>query len=200
MGKYNPRRTSQTWKAFLDNHVRDVVAVDFFAVPPATFRVLFVFVVLSHDRRRILHVNVTEHPTAEWTGRQIREAFPWNDVPRYVLRDGAGDYGAAYQDVVESLGIEDLVTSLGSPWQNGHVERVIGFFRRECTDHVIVLNERHLLRILGRYVDYYNRSRTHLSLGKDAPAGRAVEEPAMGELQAAAEVGGLHHRYTWKAA
>ena len=174
------RRLSQTWKVFLDNHLRDVVAVDFFSVPTATFRVLFVFVVLAHDRRRILHFNVTDSPTAEWTGRQVLAAFPWTDVPRYLLRDGAGDYGLEYRDLVESLGIQDLVTSPASPWQNGYVERVIGSIRRECLEHVIILNEKHLSRILARYVDYYNRARTHLSLDKNSPDGREIEPRSMG--------------------
>ena len=191
--------TSQTWKAFLSNHVRDIVAIDFFTVPTATFRVLHVLVVLAHDRRRILHVNVTEHPTGRWTVRQILEAFPWMDLPRFVLRDGSGGYGWDYREGLKSLAVTDLVTSPGSPWQNAYVERVIGSIRRECTDHVIVINEAHLLRVLREYVEYYNECRTHLSLAKNSPIPRPLE-PLKGPVCALPKVGGLHHRYTRKVA
>ena len=142
--KYQPRRDrppSPTWTTFLDQHVKDLVSIDFFIVPTATLRVLFVFVVLAHDRRRIVHFNVTEHPTAQWTAQQLVEAFPFDSTPRYLLRDGDGIYGERVQRRFESLGIEEVVTAPGSPWQNPYVERVIGSIRRDCTDHVIVLNE-----------------------------------------------------------
>jgi putative transposase len=194
------RPTSQGWKTFIDNHARDLASVDFFAVSTVSFKVLFAFVVLSHDRRRILHFNVTEHPTASWAAQQLREAFPWGIVPKYLLRDGGGEFGFKYQQAVESLGMRDLVTSPGSPWQNGYVERVIGCIRRECLDHVITLTETHLRRILGRYVDYYNRARLHQGIGQDSPDGREVEGGHDGPVRAVPEVGGLHHRYTRKAA
>ena len=191
---------SQTWRSFLDNHVKDLVSVDFFTLPTATFRVLFVFIVLSHDRRRIVHFNVTEHPSAEWTAQQIVDAFPWDSAPRYLLRDRDQTYGAYFEHRVEGLGIEQVRTAPRSPWQNPFVERVIGSIRRECLDHVIVLDERHLRRILRAYVDYYHSCRTHLSLEKDAPEPRPVETPATGRVTAIPIVGGLHHYHTRLAA
>ena len=191
---------SQTWSTFLSNHLRQLVAVDFFVVPTLTFRVLFVFVVLAHDRRRILHVNVTAHPTAKWTAQQIREAFPWETAPRFLLRDRDGIYGKAFRECVKAMGIEEVKTAPRSPWQNPFAERLIGSIRRECLNHVIVLNEQSLKRILRSYVDYYHNSRTHLSLGKDAPITRKVQPPNLGPVIEVPEVGGLHHRYLRKAA
>lgn len=191
---------SQTWRTFLDNHVKDIASMDFFVVPTVTFRVLYVFVVLAHDRRRILQFNVTEHPTAEWTAQQVVEAFPWDTAPRYVVRDRDGIYGDAFSERVEGLGIEQVLSAPRSPWQNPYAERVIGSIRRELLDHVIVLNERHLLRLMKSYTDYYHESRTHLSLAKDAPNVRPVQPPAMGEVVELPQVGGLHHRYERRAA
>ncbi len=191
---------SQTWRSFLDNHLRDLVSVDFFTVPTATFRVLFVFVVLCHDRRRIVHLNVTDHPSAEWTAQQMVDAFPWDTAPRYLLRDRDQIYGGYFDRRVEGLGIEQVLTAPRSPWQNPFVERIIGSIRRECLHHVIVLDERHLRRILREYVDYYHSCRTHLSLQKDAPVSRPVEPPEMGNVTAIPKVGGLHHQYTRLAA
>ena len=191
---------SQTWRSFLDNHVKDLVSVDFFTLPTATFRVLFVFIILRHDRRSIIHFNVTEHPSAEWTAQQMVDAFPWDTAPRYVLRDRDQIYGAYFDRRVEGLGIEQVRTAPRSPWQSPYVERVIGSIRRECLDLVIVLDERHLRRILRAYVDYYHSCRTHLSLDKDAPEPRPVENPAMGRVTAIPMVGGLHHYYTRLAA
>jgi transposase InsO family protein len=135
---------SQAWRSFLDNHVKDLVSVDFFTLPTATFRVLFVFIVLRHDRRRIVHFNVTDHPSAEWTAQQIVDAFPWDTAPRYMLRDRDGIYGRYFNRRVAGLGVEQVLTAPRSPWQSPYVERVIGSIRRECLDHVIVLDERHL--------------------------------------------------------
>jgi len=191
---------SQTWRSFLDNHLRDLVSIDFFTVPTATFRVLFVFVVLCHDRRRIVHLNVTDHPSAEWTAQQMVDAFPWDTAPRYLLRDRDQIYGGYFDRRVEGLGIEQVLSAPRSPWQNPFVERIIGSIRRECLDHVIVLDERHLRRILREYVDYYHSCRTHLSLQKDAPVSRPVEPPEMGNVTATPKVGGLHHQYTRLAA
>ena len=157
------------------NHVAQLASIDFFTVPTATFRVLFVFVVLSHDRRRIVHVNVTAHPTARWTAQQLREAWPWDDAPRFVLRDRDGIYGNACSRSQRTLGIEEVLTAPRSPWQNPFVERLIGSIRRECLDHVIVWNERSLRRHLLQYLAYYHQWRTHLSLDKDAPVARAVQ-------------------------
>src|SRR5262249_29877789 len=159
---------------FLANHVRDLVSIDFFTVPTAGLRVLFVLVVLAHHRRRVLHFNVAEHPTAAWTAQQIVDAFPDDSAPSYLLRDRDTGYGATFRQRVNSMGIREVLTAPSSPWQNAFAERLIGSIRRECLDHCIVLGERHLRRILTAYFAYYHRTRTHLSLGKDAPDGRAI--------------------------
>ena len=203
VGHYMVRRRpppSQTWRTFLTNHVSHLVSVDFFVVPTFTFRVLFVFVVLAHDRRQILHVNVTGHPTAAWTAQQIRNAFPWDTAPRFLLRDRAGTYGDECRACLDAMGIDEVLTAPRSPWQNPYVERLIGSMRRECVDHVVVLNERSLQRILRSYIDYYHHWRTHLALGKDPPVSRAVEPAAPGEVIARPHVGGLHHSYHRQAA
>ncbi len=191
---------SQTWRTLLDNHVRDLVSIDFFTVPTATFRILYVLVVLAHDRRRIVHVNVTANPTAQWTAQQIVEAFPFDTAPRYLLRDRDGVYGAQFRARVRSLDIEEVLTAPHSPWQSPYVERLIGSIRRECLNHVIVINERHLRRILRGYLAYYASFRTHLSLAKDAPKPRPVEPPEQGNVIKLPEVGGLHYRYSRRAA
>lgn len=196
----HPRPPSQTWRTFLRNHVGCLVSVDFFTVPTATFAILFVFMVLRHDRRRIVHISVTAQPTASWVAQQIREAFPWDTGPRHLIRDRDGIYGATFRATVAAMGIEEVVTAPRSPWQNPYVERVIGSIRRECLNHVIVLNERHLRWILSSYLDYYHRSRTHLSLGKDCPEPRPEQPPGPGKIVAFPQVGGLHHRYERLAA
>jgi transposase InsO family protein len=203
VSKYMIRRRkppSQTWRSFLDNHVEDLVSIDFFTLPTATFRILFVFIILRHDRRRIVHFNITEHPSAEWTAQQIVDAFPWDTAPRYMLRDRDGIYGPYFKRRVAGLDIEQVPTAPRSPWQSPYVERVIGSIRRECLDHVIFLDERHLRRILREYVDYYHSCRTHLSLEKDAPEQRPVQWPSMGRVTAIPKVGGLHHYYSRLAA
>jgi transposase InsO family protein len=194
------KQPSQTWRTFLDNHVTDLASIDFFTVPTATFRILYVFIVLSHDRRRIVHFNVAEHPTAQWTAQQLVEAFPFDSAPRYLLRDRDGIYGETVRQRIKSLGIEDVITAPRSPWQNPFVERVIGSMRRGCLDHVIVFNEQHLRRILREYFNYYHTCRTHLSLNKDPPETRVVEPLELGNVAAFPCVGGLHHRYTRIAA
>jgi putative transposase len=191
---------SQTWRTFLDNHFRTMVSIDFFVVPTAAFRVLFVLVVLAHNRRRIVHFNITEHPTAVWTAQQIIEAFPEETAPRYLLRDRDQIYGEEFRWRIAGMKIEEVITAARSPWQNPFVERLIGSIRRECLDHVIVLSESHLRRILKSYFEYYHRSRTHLSLAKDAPEPRAMQPPELGPVVEIAEVGGLHHRYKRHAA
>jgi putative transposase len=190
---------SQTWRTFLDNHFRTMVSIDFFTVPSAAFRVLFVLVVLAHNRRRVVHFNITEHPTAVWTA-QIIEAFPEETAPRFLLRDRDQIYGEEFRQRIAGMKIEEVITAARSPWQNPFVERLIGSIRRECLDHVIVLNEKHLRRILKSYFDYYHRSRTHLSLAKDAPEPRAKQPQELGVVIEIAEVGGLHHRYERRAA
>ena len=161
---------SQSWRTFLRNHAKELIALDFFTVPTATFRVLFVLVILSHDRRRILHFNVTEHPTAAWTARQLLEACGTDNAPRFLVRDRDAIYGEIFRRQVEALNIQDVPTAPRSPWQNAYAERVIGSIRRECSDHMIVLGERHLRRIISSYVRCYNQTRTHLSLGRERHA------------------------------
>jgi transposase InsO family protein len=196
-----PRKPpSQTWRTFLENHLGSMASIDFLTVPTATFRVLYVFLVLSHDRRRVVHWNVTSHPGAQWTAQQIIEAFPDDTTPRYMIRDRDGIYGERFLGRVEGMGIEQVLTAPRSPWQNSYAERLVGSIRRECLDHVIVLSERHLYRILKSYFAYYHRSRTHLSLEKDAPEPRPVQLPTMGKVVALPGVGGLHHRYERLAA
>jgi putative transposase len=178
---HRPRKpSSETWRTFLTNHVEQMASLDFFLVPTATFRVLFVFVVLSHARRRVLHFQVTEHPSQEWTMQQMREAFPWDEAPRYVLRDRDAIYGRDFADLTRDMGMEEVLTAPRSPWQNPFAERLVGSIRRECLDHVAVWNERSLRRTLHNYFAYYQRSRTHLGLGKDSPEPRAVEPPERG--------------------
>jgi putative transposase len=191
---------SQTWHTFLENHAKDLVSSDFFVVPTVFFRVLFVFVILSHDRRRVVHFAVTEHPTSEWVAHQLIEAFPWDRAPRHLLRDRDRSYGENFSEAARCLGIREVLTAAQSPWQNAYVERFIGSIRRECLDHVIVLDESGLRRILKSYFDYYERSRTHLSLGKDAPISRPVQHVGSGRIVAIPQVGGLHHRYERLAA
>ena len=163
------RPPSQTWRTFLTNHLASAASMDFFTVPTLTGRVLFVVVVLSHHRRRIVHVNITAHPTAEWAAQQVVEAFPDDTAPRWIHRDRDRIYGAVFQRRVAGMGIAEVVSAPASPWQNPYVERVIGSIRRECLDHVIVVNESHLRRVLTSYLLYYHRSRTHLGLEKDTP-------------------------------
>ena len=191
---------SQTWRTFLENHVKTTVSIDFFTVPTIRLQVLYVFLVLAHDRRRIVHFNVTAHPTAEWTGQQLREAFPFEEVPRYLLRDRGGIFGADFTKEVRDLGIEEVLSAPRSPWQRASIERVIGSIRRECIDHMIVFNEESLRRHMKSYVQYYHETRTHLSLEKDTPASRSVQPPALGQLVALPQVGGLHHRYERRVA
>jgi putative transposase len=191
---------SQTWRALLNNHLVDLVSMDCFAVPTVTFRVLLVLVVLSHSRRRVIHFNVTEHPTQFWTARQRIEAFPEASAPRYLLRDRDQIYGGPFQERVSGMDVEQILTAPQSPWQSPFVERLIGSIRRDCVDHVIVLGEQPWRRILTSSLAYYPRSRTHLSLDKDAPESRAVQPSKFGTVVELPEGGGLHHRYERRAA
>jgi len=196
-----PRRApSRAWRAFLKNHAKELIALDFFTVPTATFRVLFALVVLSHDRRRLVHFNVTEHPTAEWTARQLVEACGLDEAPRYLIRDRDRVYGERFSRQARTLDIGEAVIAPRAPWQNAYAERVIGSIRRECLDHVVVIGERHLKGILSEYVGYYNGTRTHLSLTKDAPEPRSVQPPSRGRVVEVPRVGGLHHEYFRRAA
>src|SRR3989442_1976822 len=191
---------SQTRRTFLTNHVRDLVAIDFFTVPTARLRVLFVFVVLAHDRRRLLHFNVTERPTAAWTAQQIVDAFPDDSAPSYLLRDRDSVYGHVFRQRVKGMGVGEVLTAPHSPWQNPFAERLIGSIRRECLNHVLVLGERHLRRLVTRYFAYYHQARTHLSLDKDAPHGRPIERPELGRAIPIREAGGPHPRSARRAA
>ena len=191
-----PRKPpSPTWRTFLRNHMKEIVAVDFFIVPTVRNRILFVFLILAHDRRRVIHCNVTTNPCAEWTAQQIVNAFPWDTTPRFLLRDRDGIYGHYFQRRVKNLGIKQVVSAPRSPWQNAYVERMIGSIRRECLDHVIVFNERHLMRILAEYFRYYHGYRIHQSLEMDCPETRSVQSSNQGRLVEVAHVGGLHHHY-----
>jgi putative transposase len=191
---------SQSWRTFLQNHSKELISLDFLTVPTAGFKVLFVLVILSNDRRRILHFNVTDHPTAAWTAQQLVEAFGMNEKPKYLIRDRDAIYGKIFSRRAQTLGIEEVLTAYRSPWQNPYAERVIGSIRRECLDHVIVIGPRHLKRVLTLYVDYYNEVRTHLSLCKDSPDQRPVHRSDEGRIVELNKVGGLHHQYIRKAA
>ena len=191
---------SQAWRTFLQNHIGELVSIDFLTVPTLSFRVLFVFVVLAHERRRVVHFNVTNSPTAHWTSLQILQAFPWDSAPRYLLRDRDGVYGHQFISTVRSMRIREVKIAPRSPWQNPFAQRFVGTLRRDCLNHVIVLSENHLGRIVRNYLGYYHSSRTHLSLDKDAPEPRAIEAPESGQVIALPQVGGLHHRYTRRAA
>jgi len=191
---------SQTWRTFLANHLQSLVSVDFFLVPTIRFQILYVFLVLAHDRRRILHFGVTAHPTAEWTAQQLRNAFPWDAAPRYLLRDRDRIFGDDFVKQVRDMGIEEVLSAPRCPWQRAYIERVIGSIRRECLDHMIVFNEASLYRHVKAFVSYYHRTRTHLSLAKDTPETRAVQPSELGSVVAIAEVSGLHHRYERRAA
>ena len=191
---------SQTWRTFLANHVDDLVSVDFFTVPTVTFRVFFVFIVLSHHRRRVIHFNVTEQPTSAWPAQEIVEAFPWDTAPRYLPRDRDGIYGRYFRRRVSGMGIDEVPIAARSPWQSPYVERLIGSIRRECLDHMIVLNEQHLRRTIASHLRYYHAARTHLSLDKDAPDGRTVHPPEAGKVVALPHPDSLQHRYVRLAA
>jgi transposase InsO family protein len=197
---HSRRPPSQTWRTFLENHVQSMVTVDFFAVPTIRFQILYVFLVLAHERRHIVHFGVTDHPTAEWTAQQMREAFPWDTAPRYLLRDRDRIFGKDFVDQVKAMGIKQVLSAPRSPWQRAYVERAIGTIRRECLDHMIVFNECSLRRHLQSFIDYYHRSRTHLGLEKDTPESRPIQPPTTGRIIAIPEVGGLHHRYERRAA
>jgi transposase InsO family protein len=196
VAKYMVKRCgppSQGWRTFLRNHAPDIAAMDLFVVPTIGFDLLYVLVIIRLARRDLIWINVTTHPTADWIARQITEAFPWAEAPRYVIRDRDCVYGAAVTHRLRTMGIRDKPIAPGSPWQNGFAERLIGSIRRECVDHVVVLGEAHLRRVLTKYAAYYNGLRTHRSLNKDAPIHRAIQH--MGRIVSAPVLGGLHHHY-----
>jgi putative transposase len=198
VAKYMPttrKPPSQTWRTFLDNHIRDIAAIDFFVVPTLTFRVLYGLLVLRHDQRVVVHFNATEHPAAQWTTQQIVEAFPFDEAPRFLLRDRDDIFGAHFRQRVRNMGIEEVVIAPRSPWQNPYVERMIGTLRRELLDHVIVRNEAHLCRLVASYLDYYHTVHPHLSLERNAPIPRPMQAPSEGQMVAMPCVGDLHHGY-----
>jgi len=193
-------RPTQNWKTFIENHLGEMAAIDFLTVPTVMFRTLYVFVVLSLDRRRIVHFNVTYNPTAEWTALQLNLAFPYDTAPKYLIRDRDRIYGEKVVQALENMDIQEKVISARSPWQNGYCERVVGTLKRECLNHMIILNRRHAFRVVKSYLEYYHRDRTHLGLDKDTPDGRPVEPPSLGPVKRRPMVGGLHSRYYRDAA
>jgi transposase InsO family protein len=190
-------KPARRWAAFLSNHREAIAAMDFFTVPALTFGVLYCFFVIAHDRRRVLHCNVTQHPTSDWVIQQLREAFPYNSAPEYLIFDLGSNFNEEVIGIVKSFGIAPKRTNFRSPWQNGVAERFVGNCRRDLLDHVIVLNERHLKRLMSEYVRYYHEDRTHLGLNKQTPAGRKTAKGTSmyAKVTATPKLGGLHHRY-----
>ena len=207
ISRWMPRRpaspgSAERWKTFLRNHRDGIAAMDFFVVPTATFRVLYVLFVIQHGRRQILHVSVTEHPTSRWVIQQLREAFPGGEVPDYLVFDRDSKFSAEVIRTIKSMGIEPMRTSYRSPWQNGVAERWVASVRQEFLNHVVVFNEEHLRRLMGEYVAYYRNDRTHLGLEKDTPIPRPVMNRPRegGTVVSLPRIGGLHHRYEWREA
>jgi transposase InsO family protein len=201
MGKFNKYRMAgdPAWKKFLRNHMRDSAAMDMFVVVTLSFRLLYAVVIISHDRRRILHIDATEHPTQDWLTQTVSQAFTKNPRPKYLVRDRDNCYGRKFSQRLKKLGIREHVIPRQSPWANPFVERLIGSIRRECLNHVVIVNENHLRRILGEYVDYYNRWRTHMSIAKDCPIHRPKQSVLEGsQIVTIPHVGGLHHHYEWE--
>jgi transposase InsO family protein len=196
VAKYMVKRRappSQGWRTFLHNHAPDIAAMDLFVVPTIGFELLYAFVIVRLGRRELVWTNVTANPTAEWIARQLTETFPWDEAPRYLIRDRDRIYGSVVARRLRAMGIRDKPIAPASPWQNGFAERLIGSIRHECVDHIIVLGEMHLRRVLKSYADYYNCARTHRSLNKDAPLSRPVQRT--GVIRSRAMLGGLHHHY-----
>jgi putative transposase len=201
--KYRPkcgRRPSQSWRTFLRNHAGVIAAMDFFVVPTVSFRLLYVLVVMTHERRKVIDFNITEAPTAEWTAQQVVNAFPYDTAPKYLLRDRDSIYGSVFVQRVEGMGIKQKLISPRSPWQNPYVERLVGSIRRECLDRVIVFNERQLRHVLESYFRYYHEVRPHRGLSHDSPIPRPVESSERGDVIEMPLLGGLHHHYLREAA
>ena len=186
---------SQTWKTFLLNHADQIAAIDFFTMPTVTYRIFYVFIVLRHIDRKILHFNITTNPTAQWAAQQIIEAFPFDTSPRFILRDRDRIYGEYFRKRIKHMGIDEVLIAPRSPWQNPYAERVIGSIRRECLDHFIILGDTHLFGILRKYTEYYNEVRPHLSLNRNAPLPREVDPPERGKVITVPYLNGLHHKY-----
>ncbi len=201
--KYRPksrRPPSQGWRTFLRNHAGAIAAMDFFLVPTVTFRLLYVLIVITHERRKVIHFNISEAPTAEWTAQQVVNTFPYDTAPKYLLRDRDSIYGSAFARRVEGMGMEQKLIAPRSPWQSPYVERLVGSVRREGLDRVIVFNEWQLSQILESYFEYYRKVRPHRSLSHDSPIPQPVESPDLGKVIEMPLVGGLHHHYLREAA
>ena len=207
VSRYMPRRPSdpdrvQRWITFLQNHREAIAAMDFFTVPTVQLRMLYCFFVIGHERRRVLHFNATFNPTSAWVIQQLREAFPFEMAPKYLILDRDSIFSAAVVGFVKSMGTKPCRTSYRSPWQNPVAERWIGGCRRELFDHVVVFSERHAVRLAQSHVGYFHEDRTHLGLGKDTPKGRPItpRPSECAKIVACPRVGGLHHRYEWREA
>jgi hypothetical protein len=198
MPKKGKRNNGQNWKTFLQNHSKDIISIDFLTVPTINFKLLHVLVVIEHHRRNLIYFNVTKNPAAGWTLQQIRNLLFDYDTPKYLIRDRDKKYGNMFNGIIKHFGIDPIVISYRSPWQNGYVERVIGSIKRECLDHLIILNETHLRNVLSDYFSYYNKYRTHLGINKDSPEGRPIQSE--GEIYKVPAVNGLHHVYFRKVA
>ncbi len=205
VSRYLPRKPAdpdaiERWKTFLRNHRDAIGGMDFLTVPTATFNVLYVFFVIDHARRRIRHANVTAHPSAAWVIQQLREAFPFESSLRYLILDRDAIFQGRVTAAIKNMGVKPKLISYRSPWQNGVAERWVATLRRELLDHVVVLNEKHLRRLVAEYVAYYNEDRCHCSVGKDAPVSRPVtaKPSTTAKVVALPRVGGLHHRYEWR--
>ncbi len=205
VSRYLPKREPdgekiKKWLAFLNNHRKGIAAMDFFIVPTLFFKRLYCFFIIHHDKRKLLHFNVTFHPTAEWVIQQLRNAFSLNSIPRYMIFDRDSIFSSLVKETIKSFGIEPVRTSYQSPWQNGIAERWIGSCRRELLNYVIILNKNHLYKLLEEYIEYYNKDRTHYSLDKDPPSGRPILKRNSDEDKVIAlpRVGGLHHKYVWE--
>lgn len=196
------RESGKGWLVFLKNHREAIAAMDFFTVPTASFRLLYCFFVISHGRRRILHFNATEHPTAQWIVQQLREAFPEDSAPKYLMLDRDGKFSGEVARTLECLGSKLIQTAYHSPWQNGVAERWVGTCRRELLDHVIVLNQFHLRRLVREFICYYHEDRVHDALNQETPTGRVLERRPNDAARVVGmpRVGGLHHRYQWQMA
>jgi hypothetical protein len=199
MPKKRNRNNSQSWKAFLQNHSKEIISIDFLTVPTVNFKLLYVLVVIEHHRRRLVYFNITKNPTAQWSLQQIRNLLmDYDTPPKYLIRDRDMKYGKLLGGRKNKFGIDEIMTAYRCPWQNGYVERVIGSIKRECLDNIIVFNESHLRSILADYFSYYNKYRTHLGINKDSPEGREVQSE--GEIYKVPVVNGLHHVYFRQAA
>ena len=200
--RYVPKKDGSTngqrWKTFLKNHASEIILIDFFCIPTTNFKLLHVLVFLSHERRKVIHFNVTTNPTSEWASQQLKNALYNSDTPKYLIRDRDCRFGNVFKDCVGSFGIRDVVSIYRSPWQNGYCERVIGNIRRKFLDHVIVITENYLRKLLNEYFHYYNHQRTHLGLNKDSPETRPAK--VIGKIENVPVANGLHNYYYRKPA